>query len=139
MSESLFERLECAEANVALNLNYRMNMEITKLANEFMYKGELLTANDEVANAHLALPKPEVLEPYVVAHPWLKEVLDESLSNSVKVVDTGPTWNIDVEADLNLGGDKVFENGEIQRCSNAAESAIVVLIVQVLLKVCRGE
>lgn len=60
MSESLFERLQHSESNVVLNLNYRMNKEITRLANDFTYKGELLTATDEVANSHLTLPKLEV-------------------------------------------------------------------------------
>lgn len=62
MSESLFERLQCAESNVVLNMNYRMNKEITRLANCFTYKGELLTATDEVANSHLTLPKAEVIK-----------------------------------------------------------------------------
>lgn len=64
MSESLFERLQHSDANVVLNLNYRMNKEITRVANEFTYKGELLTANDEVANSHLTLPNVEVSNSY---------------------------------------------------------------------------
>lgn len=57
MSESLFERLQTLHANVTLNLNYRMNKPITQLANGLTYNGELLTANDDVANSHLHLPK----------------------------------------------------------------------------------
>lgn len=57
MSESIFERLQTANSNVTLNLNYRMNKPITDLANALTYNGELLTADDKVASSRLNLPE----------------------------------------------------------------------------------
>lgn len=60
LSESLFERLQNPDATVTLNLNYRMNHTITKLANNFMYDGKLQVANEITGNAVLKIPNLQV-------------------------------------------------------------------------------
>lgn len=62
----------------------------------------------------------------------MKDVLDESLDKSVTILDTGPTNHINA-SDLNLKNN-TGEFVEAQHCSNAVESVVISLLVDVLLK-----
>jgi superfamily I DNA and/or RNA helicase len=56
MSESLFARLDCCDATVCLDVQYRMNEAITNVANALTYNGQLKCGNEQVSNATLQLP-----------------------------------------------------------------------------------
>ncbi|KAI4471143.1 dna2/nam7 helicase family [Holotrichia oblita] len=94
LSESLFDRLQNPDATATLNLNYRMNSCITQLANSLTYKGELQIANETIANATLKIPNLLNLAKNYKGEKWLLDVLDNSLENSVKILDTGSQSNI---------------------------------------------
>ncbi|KAF5272783.1 hypothetical protein FQA39_LY07810 [Lamprigera yunnana] len=89
MSESLFERLDNPVGTVMLRLNYRMNKPITDMANALTYQGQLLTANEIVANATLELPNADVLIIPRSYRKWIIRALDVSLLASVRILDTG--------------------------------------------------
>jgi len=56
MSESLFARLDCPDATVCLDVQYRMNEAITNVANALTYNGQLKCGNEQVSTATLQLP-----------------------------------------------------------------------------------
>jgi DNA replication ATP-dependent helicase Dna2 len=56
MSESLFARLDCPDATVCLDVQYRMNEAITNIANALTYNGQLKCGNKQVSTATLQLP-----------------------------------------------------------------------------------
>lgn len=60
LSESLFQRLHKEDNTITLAYNYRMNEQITKLANGLTYSGELLIGNVEVKNATINIPNIDV-------------------------------------------------------------------------------
>lgn len=53
LNESLFKRLDSDNNTVCLRLQYRMNSRIMDVANKLTYNGELLAANEEIAQATL--------------------------------------------------------------------------------------
>lgn len=65
MSESIFERLYREENSSVMNINYRMNKEITALANEITYNGELLIGSDDVSKATIKIPNKQVFTIFV--------------------------------------------------------------------------
>lgn len=75
----------------------------------------------------------KVLASFTTSYPWLKTVFDESLQNSIIIINTGKTFHINSNS-LNLKNDSA-EVVEAQHCSNAVESILVTLLVHVLLKV----
>ncbi|XP_017768240.1 PREDICTED: DNA replication ATP-dependent helicase/nuclease DNA2 [Nicrophorus vespilloides] len=135
LSESLFERLQSPESVVTLNQNYRMNRPIMKLANDFTYNGELLAANETVANATLRIPKIECVSAVYKDFQWLLQTLDHKLQRSICVLDTGPVWDKKLNADWIQ--QNTFErnaDGDILSIVNPLETAIISLIVETLIK-----
>lgn len=125
MSESLFERLETTETTISLNLSYRMNAPITALANALMYKGELKTANDKVANATLNISGFVGL----TKHTWIADALSPKLENSVRFLDTGPVWNLPNQASWSP------TSTDQRELTNIFEAAIIYRLVEALIKV----
>ena len=63
MNESLISRLgDSPGATMELAEQYRMNSEITDLANKITYNGKLQCANTQVANATINIPNLKVRE-----------------------------------------------------------------------------
>lgn len=56
--ESLFKRLDRPEVTSVLNVQYRMNSQIMKLANLFTYCNTLKCANDTVASSTIDIKNP---------------------------------------------------------------------------------
>ncbi|XP_065365424.1 DNA replication ATP-dependent helicase/nuclease DNA2 [Calliphora vicina] len=82
--ESLFQRLDCAEATSVLTLQYRMNKTITKLANELTYQGALQCGSNEVKSAVMY----KTIDLAVVKEKWLQRVLQAHVDQSVFLLDT---------------------------------------------------
>ncbi|KAM7349612.1 DNA replication helicase/nuclease 2 isoform 1-T2 [Cochliomyia hominivorax] len=82
--ESLFQRLDCAEATSVLTLQYRMNKTITKLANELTYQGALQCASNEVKTAVMY----KTIDMSFVREKWLQRVLQTHVDQSVFLLDT---------------------------------------------------
>lgn len=85
LDESLFKRLCSAhpEAVVDLRSQYRMNEDITLVANELVYSNKLSCGTPEVAARSLLLPDPTGMESIhkfaasrCVGNCWLRDVLD---------------------------------------------------------------
>ncbi|XP_018336778.1 DNA replication ATP-dependent helicase/nuclease DNA2 [Agrilus planipennis] len=135
LSESLFDCLQQPENLVKLTCNYRMNKRLTEVANILTYNGELEVANDDVGNGTLQLPKFEDCISYYKSQDWLIETLNNSITSSFQVLDTGPTWKLKQDAAWykNLST-PVFENNEVMNHVNSCEISIVVVIVRALLK-----
>jgi DNA replication ATP-dependent helicase Dna2 len=66
MSESLFSRLDDPKVTIELNIQYRMNAEIMRLANELTYGGRLKCADDAVSRS--TLPTSLVVCPATPQH-----------------------------------------------------------------------
>ncbi|KAK5640049.1 hypothetical protein RI129_010860 [Pyrocoelia pectoralis] len=126
LSESLFERLNTPSATVTLRLNYRMNKPITDMANSLTYNGQLLTGNEEVANATLLLPNFENFMQTYKEQDWILKTLDQSLSASIRILDTGPVWKR-----RNTETSIITEES---RCTNLFEIAILKTLVDALLE-----
>ncbi|KRY20491.1 DNA replication ATP-dependent helicase/nuclease DNA2, partial [Trichinella patagoniensis] len=86
MDISLFSKLEqkYPDAVVTLKLQYRMNREICKLSNQMFYNGELVAANDEVANAFLNV----TVDDDVAEEPWVRRCLSSLPEHAVVFLDT---------------------------------------------------
>ncbi|KRZ58105.1 DNA replication ATP-dependent helicase/nuclease DNA2, partial [Trichinella nativa] len=86
MDISLFSKLEqkYPHAVVTLKLQYRMNREICKLSNQMFYNGELVAANDEVANAFLNV----TVDDDVAEEPWVRRCLSSLPEHAVVFLDT---------------------------------------------------
>ncbi|XP_014676403.1 PREDICTED: DNA replication ATP-dependent helicase/nuclease DNA2-like isoform X2 [Priapulus caudatus] len=84
MDESLFVRLDKPSCTVELSLQYRMNSEITRIANAITYKGALSCSSNAVASACLTLSVPKL----TTNVPWLAEILDCHLEKSAQFLDT---------------------------------------------------
>ncbi|XP_050307742.1 DNA replication ATP-dependent helicase/nuclease DNA2 isoform X4 [Anthonomus grandis grandis] len=130
MAESLFERLDSDEARISLNLNYRMNKSITKLANVLTYKGELEIGSERVAEATMDIPKRELLLETYKKDTWLIKALDAKMENAVQFVDTGPTWDLNKSVPW---ADNKFDSNEMISCANIYEAAIVYRLVKALI------
>ncbi|KAK4872773.1 hypothetical protein RN001_014802 [Aquatica leii] len=124
LSESLFERLDSPNSTVILRLNYRMNKPITDMANALTYQGQLLTGNDIVANATLKLPDAEAFFKLYKEQQWIVDSLDQSLSASIRILDTGSVYE-------RLGNDSTTP--EENRCTNPFEAAILIKLIDALL------
>ncbi|KAB0792512.1 hypothetical protein PPYR_14471 [Photinus pyralis] len=123
LAESLFERLNTQSATVTLQQNYRMNKPITDMANNLTYNGQLLTANEEVANATLQFPNFEYFLQIYKDQEWILYTLDRSLSASVRILDTGRKHS-DSETLIT----------EESRCTNLLEIAILKTLVYALFE-----
>lgn len=62
---------------------------------------------------------------------WMQEVLNTSLENSVKLIDTGPVWNRSDKVSWNLNQG----NTEFNSMVNIYEAAITYHLTLALLKV----
>lgn len=118
--ESLFTRLDSDNNTVNLLKQYRMNGRIMKLANDVTYRGKLVSGNKQVENATLTGVNLEQI--FSSCERWIGSALSKNLDDSVMVLDTGSTYN------LNVGS----VNRNDQTCSNVWEAAIILRLVQVL-------
>lgn len=84
--ETLFQRLDCPEATAVLSLQYRMNRNITKLANQLTYGEALKCANEQVEQAKLQLERP--LAAAGEASMWVQRAFQTHLEQSVLLLDT---------------------------------------------------
>lgn len=83
--ETLFQRLDCPEATAVLSLQYRMNRNITKLANQLTYGEALKCANEQVEQAKLQLERPLAAAD---AGMWVQRAFQTHLEQSVLLLDT---------------------------------------------------
>ena len=133
--ESLFKRLDCAAATRVLNLQYRMNQTITKLANGLTYNGALKCANEGVGKATIQIPRPESLAKEFSVEKWLNKTLSNHIEQSCVLLNTGNVFDMsrqfrrEDEKDGNKGSKSTLY-------INYCEIAVVVHLVQALLKVC---
>ncbi|XP_067637640.1 DNA replication ATP-dependent helicase/nuclease DNA2 [Eurosta solidaginis] len=82
--ESLFERLDTETATSVLTLQYRMNKEITRLANELTYKGALQCASKAVEMNTFQLPFANAEK----VGKWLQRALQKHINQAVFLLDT---------------------------------------------------
>ncbi|XP_058833194.1 DNA replication ATP-dependent helicase/nuclease DNA2 isoform X2 [Topomyia yanbarensis] len=90
--ESLFFRLDTDQSCCVLPTQYRMNKTITRLANDFSYKGKLLCANEAVANATLKLPRVQIMQQKHKLEKWLLRATASQLELSVVLINTLNTF-----------------------------------------------
>lgn len=124
--ESLFIRLDSDNNTVNLSKQYRMNGRIMRLANDATYSGKLASGNKQVENATLTGVNME--QTLSSCERWIRSTLSRNLDDSVMVLDTGSTYN------LNVSGNVESSNKKDQVCSNVWEAVIILRLVQVLTK-----
>lgn len=140
--ESLFCRLDCEAATIALTMQYRMNRTITKLANGLTYGGALKCANDDVAKATMKVNSSTKLK-------WLQKILSPHIDQSVFFLNTGnvhsrclqhlktvkDSTEYRISSDeLNTNGTETETNGSTNRIyTNYCEAAVILEIVHDLL------
>lgn len=122
-NESLFVRLDSDDNTVNLWKQYRMNGRIMKLANDATYRGKLVSGSRQIENATLTGPNMEQV--LSSCEKWIKSALSRNLDDSVIVLNTGSTYNLNVESG---NGNVTFD----QAYSNVWEVAITSRLVQVL-------
>lgn len=121
--ESLFVRLDSDDNTINLWKQYRMNGRIMRLANDTTYRGKLVSGNKQVENATLTGTNMEQV--LSSCERWIRSTLPRNLDDSVMVLNTGSTYNLNVES----------ENRDVvlnQAYSNIWEVAITLRLVQVL-------
>lgn len=116
IDESLLSHLDSAGAIVELKIQYRMNSEIMRLANTLTYDGVLQCGSQTIADSTLKVPLQCDIET-----PWLKKVLTSSLEYSALFLNTEK-----------ISTSQTFDS--IGHVKNESEAALVVYIVQVLLR-----
>ncbi|KAJ8964339.1 hypothetical protein NQ314_004982 [Rhamnusium bicolor] len=80
------------------------------------------------------MPLKWVLTSKYKNHYWILKALDVSLENAVQFLDTGPVWKLQHNVSW-LSHRKNGEQNENQNCVNIYEAAVVVNLVQALIKV----
>lgn len=121
--ESLFARLDSNDNTVNLREQYRMNGRIMRLANDTTYRGKLMSGNKQVENA--TLTGTNVEQVLSSCERWIRSTLSRNLDDSVVILNTGSTYNLNME----------FRNRDVglnQTHSNIWEAAITLRLVQVL-------
>ncbi|KYN37622.1 DNA2-like helicase [Trachymyrmex septentrionalis] len=121
--ESLFVRLDSDNNTINLWKQYRMNRRIMRLANETTYRGKLVSGNKQIENATLTGTNMEQV--LSSCERWVRSTLSRNLDDSVVVLNTGRTYNLNVES----GSRDVILD---QTYSNIWEVAITLRLVQVL-------
>ncbi|XP_012541123.1 DNA replication ATP-dependent helicase/nuclease DNA2 [Monomorium pharaonis] len=121
--ESLFVRLGSDDNTVNLRKQYRMNGRIMRLANDVTYRGKLVAGSKQVENATLTgANMDQVLSS---CEKWIRNALSRHLDDSVIVLDTGSTYNLNVETNnRDVTWNRTY--------SNICEAAIISRLVQVL-------
>ncbi|XP_024871221.1 DNA replication ATP-dependent helicase/nuclease DNA2 [Temnothorax curvispinosus] len=121
--ESLFVRLDSDDNTVNLREQYRMNGRIMRLANDATYRGKLVSGNKQVENATLIGTNMEQV--LSTCERWIRGALSRHLDDSVMVLNTGSTYNLNTET----GNRDVVSS---QAYSNVWEVAITLRLVQAL-------
>lgn len=133
--ESLFSRLDCDAATIALTMQYRMNRTITKLANGLTYGGALKCANDEVAKATMKVNSSTKLK-------WMQRILSPHIDQSIFFLNTGNVYSRCMEhlktvknsKEYRINSDETESNGSMKRIyTNYCEAAVIMEIVHELL------
>ncbi|KAK9881525.1 hypothetical protein WA026_016406 [Henosepilachna vigintioctopunctata] len=117
---------------VIRNKEAQMNKTITRLANAVTYNGDLLVANDSIGRATLNITDKKAFSTCFMESKWISSALNTDLENSVHVIDTGPTWDLDYEVAWILKN----TNDEERKSSllNIFEAAVVANLIDTLLK-----
>lgn len=130
--ESLFARLDSAEATVVLTHQYRMNKTIMKLANDLTYHGALKCANDDVANATF---KAKV----ITKSKWIQRTFSPHIDQSVIFLNTENVADRNMQmVDKILGLDNpntILSPAKMRSTrtyTNYCEAAIILAIVKEL-------
>ncbi|KXJ71308.1 hypothetical protein RP20_CCG020869 [Aedes albopictus] len=136
--ESLFFRLDAEQSCCVLPTQYRMNKIITKLANDFSYKGNLLCATDEVAISSMKLPEPQILQQKHRLEKWLLRTTASQLELSVILINTLNTFNSSMNYNASLKQDAQGAGREPEEerkaiYENYCEAAIVFYIIMALV------
>ncbi|XP_055531972.1 DNA replication ATP-dependent helicase/nuclease DNA2 isoform X2 [Wyeomyia smithii] len=140
--ESLFLRLDNEQSCCVLPTQYRMNKTITKLANDFSYKGKLLCANETVANATIKLPEIQIMHQKHKLEKWLLRATASQLELSVVSINTLNTYNSSVAYDAGRKREYSYSTqnteGETTQpktiYENYCEAAIIFYIIMILLE-----
>lgn len=121
--ESLFARLDSDNNTINLREQYRMNGRIMRLANDTTYCGKLTSGSKQVENATLTGMNMEQV--VSSCEGWIRRALSRSLNDSVVILNTGSTYNLNMELEnRDVGLNRVY--------SNIWEAAITLRLVQVL-------
>ena len=102
----LFEYLENDQNSIRLNIQYRMNSEIMRIANEFTYDNQLLCANEDVAKRTVALAQDKKRTDNRF---WLFKCMNNKLEDSVVFLDTCGCADADHQKDENNFVSNYFE------------------------------
>ncbi|XP_076339940.1 DNA replication helicase/nuclease 2 isoform X2 [Tachypleus tridentatus] len=121
MSESLFSHLSTPANTIDLNIQYRMNSEVMRLSNLFMYNGALECGSEETANATLTLNNTSLVQCFPSLDSWPMIALATELKYSVVMLNTDL---IPAKEACNLQG----------LVSNPVEVELVTQLALVLLK-----
>ncbi|XP_046980217.1 DNA replication ATP-dependent helicase/nuclease DNA2-like isoform X1 [Schistocerca americana] len=113
LDESLFTRLDGLGATVILDLQYRMNRAIVKLANHLAYGGRLRCANADIANATLRVENIQKVP------QWMSRIVSPDMSDAVLFVDTGVVPLLEENSN---------KNG---RCTNIHELALLAAVTSI--------
>ncbi|KAK2585939.1 hypothetical protein KPH14_010520 [Odynerus spinipes] len=125
-AESLFERLDSHNNTVNLTLQYRMNKNITDLANNLTYNGELKAGSKSVENATFISQDTSIP---LSDEKWIQAALSPNLEDSVIILDTGCTQDMSINFDHkkeNLTTDTVY--------SNIWEAALILRLLKTLFQ-----
>lgn len=138
--ESLFYRLDTEQQSCCvLPTQYRMNRTITKLANDFCYKGNLLCATEEVANSKITLPQVQSMQRKHKKEKWFLRTTASQLELSVVLINTLNTFNSSIIYDTKRKRDKSYiamDSGAEPKAiyENYCEAAIVFYTIMALLE-----
>lgn len=136
--ESLFSRLDCEAATIALTIQYRMNRTITKLANALTYGGALKCANDDVAKATMKVISSTKLK-------WMQKILSPHIDQSIFFLNTDNVYarclmhlkTVKQSKEYRISADDIIQtetNGSTKRIyTNHCEAAVILEIVHELL------
>ncbi|XP_058462703.1 DNA replication ATP-dependent helicase/nuclease DNA2 isoform X2 [Malaya genurostris] len=136
--ESLFFRLDTEQSCCVLPTQYRMNKTITRLANDFSYKGKLLCANETVANAALKLPNVQIMQKKHKLEKWLLRATASQLELSVVLINTLNTFKSSKAYDTGKRKEYCYKaNAEVMQKAiyeNYCEAAITLYIIMALIE-----
>ncbi|XP_055625304.1 DNA replication ATP-dependent helicase/nuclease DNA2-like [Toxorhynchites rutilus septentrionalis] len=133
--ESLFLRLDKDASCCVLPAQYRMNKTITKLANDFSYKGKLICANESVASSFLKLPNIRNVQEKHKTEKWLLRAIASQLELGVVLINTQNTFKSSVTyGESTKWGRAETKIDAAALYKNYCEAAVVFYIAMTLLE-----
>ncbi|CAG9791427.1 unnamed protein product [Diatraea saccharalis] len=123
MEVSLFHRLMSDEATCTLQLQYRMNRQLTHVANRVAYNGLLQCAADNVADSRLRIDLTKISN-LTQTSQWVSLACSPESEHAAVFLDLSA---------------EIIDDDNVNSCTNDTEACLVLALINALMKLTMKE